>query len=156
AKLVNLVPDGGIWMTTQRPEWNDVNNALVGRGVSVVTLAQLRRYVVALEGLAGAASVTDEFADLVAAVTAALRAHVGQAARGFDPAERRPVMDALGTAGSVYRTRVYAGLSGRRAVLEADAVRELLDLARTYVDAGLRANRRDDGLYHSYNLLDLG
>ncbi|MCC5021732.1 MAG: hypothetical protein J6386_02535 [Candidatus Synoicihabitans palmerolidicus] len=30
-------------MNTQRPEWNDANNALVGYGVSVVTLAYLRR-----------------------------------------------------------------------------------------------------------------
>jgi hypothetical protein len=48
AKLVNFVPEGGIWMTTQRPEWNDANNALVGKGISVVTLAYLRRYVVFL------------------------------------------------------------------------------------------------------------
>ncbi len=45
AKVVNLVPEGGIWMNTQRPEWNDANNALVGRGLSVVTLAYLRRYL---------------------------------------------------------------------------------------------------------------
>ena len=32
AKLVNFVPEGGIWMNTQRPEWNDANNALVGKG----------------------------------------------------------------------------------------------------------------------------
>ncbi|MCK7481714.1 MAG: hypothetical protein M0C28_34500 [Candidatus Moduliflexus flocculans] len=38
AKLVNFVPEGGIWMNTQRPEWNDANNALVGKGLSVVTL----------------------------------------------------------------------------------------------------------------------
>ena len=31
-KLTNLVPEGGIWMNTQRPEWNDANNALVGKG----------------------------------------------------------------------------------------------------------------------------
>jgi hypothetical protein len=37
AKLVNFVPEGGIWMNTQRPEWNDANNALVGKGLSVVT-----------------------------------------------------------------------------------------------------------------------
>ena len=37
AKLTNLVPEGGIWMNTQRPEWNDANNALVGKGLSVVT-----------------------------------------------------------------------------------------------------------------------
>ena len=43
AKLVNLVPEGGIWMNTQRPEWNDANNALVGKGLSVVTLCYLRR-----------------------------------------------------------------------------------------------------------------
>ena len=45
AKIVNLVPGGGLWMTTQRPEWNDANNALVGRGLSVVTVAYLRRYL---------------------------------------------------------------------------------------------------------------
>ncbi len=43
AKLVNFVPEGGIWMSTQRPEWNDANNALVGKGLSVVTLCYLRR-----------------------------------------------------------------------------------------------------------------
>ena len=46
AKLTNLVPEGGIWMNTQRPEWNDANNALVGKGLSVVTIAYLRRFVV--------------------------------------------------------------------------------------------------------------
>ncbi len=46
AKLVNFVPEGGIWMNTQRPEWNDANNALVGKGLSVVTLCYLRRTIV--------------------------------------------------------------------------------------------------------------
>ena len=27
AKLSNFIPEGGIWMNTQRPEWNDANNA---------------------------------------------------------------------------------------------------------------------------------
>ncbi len=42
AKLANFIPEGGIWMNTQRPEWNDGNNALVGNGVSVVTLCHLQ------------------------------------------------------------------------------------------------------------------
>ena len=29
AKLSNFVPEAGIWMNTQRPEWNDANNALL-------------------------------------------------------------------------------------------------------------------------------
>ncbi|MFO8042394.1 MAG: hypothetical protein R6U25_04260, partial [Alkalispirochaeta sp.] len=42
-KISNYVPGGGIWMNTQRPEWNDANNALAGWGLSLVTLAYLRR-----------------------------------------------------------------------------------------------------------------
>jgi hypothetical protein len=38
SKLSNFVAGAGIWMNTQRPEWNDANNALVGNGVSTVTL----------------------------------------------------------------------------------------------------------------------
>ncbi len=54
AKLTNLVPEGGIWMNTQRPEWNDANNALVGKGLSVVTVAYLRRFIAFWQtGLAG-------------------------------------------------------------------------------------------------------
>ena len=45
AKLSNFIPEGGIWMNTQRPEWNDANNALVGNGISMVTLYYLRRFL---------------------------------------------------------------------------------------------------------------
>lgn len=156
AKLVNLVPDGGIWMTTQRPEWNDANNALVGRGLSVVTLAQLRRYVVVLRDLLDRpVTLTDELTDLVRDVTAVLAAHVDRAATGFDDAERRAVTDALGEAGTAFRARVYAGPSSVRVRVPAEEVRALLDLALAYADGGLRANRRDDGLFHSYNVLEL-
>ena len=44
SKLSNFIPEGGIWMNTQRPEWNDANNALVGYGISMVTLYYTRRY----------------------------------------------------------------------------------------------------------------
>ena len=44
-KASNLVPGGGIWLNTQRPEWNDANNALAGYGLSVVTLCYLNRYI---------------------------------------------------------------------------------------------------------------
>jgi hypothetical protein len=45
SKLSNFIPEAGIWMNTQRPEWNDANNALVGNGVSMVTLYYLRRFL---------------------------------------------------------------------------------------------------------------
>ena len=42
-RLSNFIPEAGIWMNTQRPEWNDANNALVGNGASMVTLYYVRR-----------------------------------------------------------------------------------------------------------------
>jgi hypothetical protein len=48
-KFSNYIPQAGIWMNTQRPEWNDANNALVGNGTSMVTLYYLRRYIIFLQ-----------------------------------------------------------------------------------------------------------
>jgi hypothetical protein len=43
AKMSNFIPEGGIWMNTQRPEWNDANNALVGNGVPWLPYVILRK-----------------------------------------------------------------------------------------------------------------
>ncbi|MCL3859662.1 hypothetical protein [Actinotalea sp. K2] len=157
AKLVNLVPEGGIWMNTQRPEWNDANNALVGRGLSVVTLAYVRRYLDTLRDLLGTdLTLTTELGDLLHDVRRILARHVDGTTSGFSDPLRRTVMDELGAAGTAYRSRVYAGFAGHRVTVGARDVGDLLDLAQRYVDQALRLNRREDSLFHSYNLLDLG
>ncbi len=161
AKLTNLVPEGGIWMNTQRPEWNDANNALVGKGLSVVTAAYLRRYIVFCRrtpcggrprlpaqlgghGTAGRRSLASSKSIRV------------QLAGAFDPAARRAFMDALGAVAGDYRWLYYHdGLSGEVADVAAGDVLALLDLALAYVDHTLRADRRADGLYHAYNILRL-
>jgi hypothetical protein len=143
-------------MNTQRPEWNDANNALVGRGLSVVTLAQLRRYVDFVRGLITADThVTVELAHLFDGVGQALEGRRVDLERGFTDEARRAFMDELGALGSGYRDRVYAGFSGARTVVTGEQLQSLLDAALDYVDASLSANRREDGLYHSYNILDL-
>ncbi len=159
AKLSSMVVDGGIWMSTQRPEWNDANNALVGSGLSVVTLAHLRRYLAFFAGqLQGHAryAISGEVATWLARVTATLTRHAGcLAAPRVDDRTRRTILDELGRAASDYRSEVYKhGLSERTGV-GAREIAELCRVALTYVDHGLRANLRDDGLYHSYNLLAL-
>lgn len=162
AKLVNLVPEGGIWMNTQRPEWNDANNALVGKGLSVVTVAYLRRMLVLCRRLFAASrvprlAVAAELAELFHTVGAALEEHQPALEAGFDDAQRHAAMDSLGRAGSAYRERLYAqGRSGAQAALGAADVIELLDLALRYADQTLRANARDDALFHTYNILRLG
>ena len=157
AKMVNVVPDGGVWMNTQRPEWNDANNALVGRGLSVVTLAYLRRYLVFVRSLLHQdVALTEEVADLLADVHGALARHADGLDSGFTDEQRRAVMDDLGAAGTRYRDRVYAGIGSSRRTVAADTVAQLLDLALRYVEGGLDSSWRPDGLVHSYNVLDLG
>ncbi len=161
AKLVNLVPGGGIWMNTQRPEWNDANNALVGKGLSVVTLAYLRRYIVFVRDLLRKADldsveVHTEVVSFYQQLFEILKANSPLLQSQFNDDQRRSVMDVLGQAGSDYRWNYYLkGFSGKTAVLDVHGLLEFLEVAQSYVDHTLRANRRSDGLYHSYNILHL-
>ncbi|MDX1545772.1 MAG: hypothetical protein R3247_02220 [Rhodothermales bacterium] len=160
AKLTNFIPGGGIWMNTQRPEWNDANNALVGYGISMVTLFALRRYVAFLRELFAqapdaAAMLSVEVAGLLGEVAAIFETFETLAQRPPTDQVRKKVVDALGGAGSAYREALYAhGLSGRqRAVPYAD-VRALLGRVAACLDQSIRANRRSDGLLHAYNLIE--
>jgi hypothetical protein len=158
-KVANLVPEGGIWMNTQRPEWNDANNALVGKGLSVVTTAYLYRTVVFLQELLRgrpAVALSREVRVLFDAVYAALRSHERDLATGFDDRRRRACMDALGAAGSAYRTGIYErGLSDDLTTLDGGTIDAFLELVRTFLAHTLRANRRSDALYHAYDILVL-
>ena len=161
AKLANLVPEGGIWMNTQRPEWNDANNALVGKGLSVVTVAYLRRFVLFWQRLleeteTAGFSVNSTVADLLSKVHEILLVHRHHLASGFSDRARRAIMDDLGMAATAYRTAVYErGLPPVQVELSRQGLQDFLALAQTYIEQTLHANRRADGLYHSYNTLRL-
>lgn len=158
AKLSNLVPDAGVWMNTQRPEWNDANNALAAGGASVVTLAYLRRHLTLLAELL--APRADEALPVAAPVVAWFERVESVLAREADrlragnlaPAARRAVMDALGGAFSDYRDVLEIDGLTDRADLSVGRVRDLFRAAAACLDQCLAANRRDDGLYHSYNV----
>jgi hypothetical protein len=158
---VNFVPEGGIWMNTQRPEWNDANNALVGKGLSVVTLCYLRRSIVFCGDLLkqstlGMVSISAEVQELYSQIFQILNRFQGALKDSFSDEQRRTIMDALGQAGSDYRWNYYSrGFSGESAQLSVSDMLAFLDLARQYVEHSLRANRRSDNLYHAYNILRL-
>ena len=160
SKLSNLVPDAGIWMNTQRPEWNDANNALGAGGVSVVTLCYLRRYLAFLadkiEGLADRElPVSSEVAEWFGRIEATLEANIEMVSTGDLPAgDRKKFMDALGKAFSDYRETVYSGGFSGKTQLAVSRVAGLCRTALKFIDWGLAANRRGDGLFHTYNLLE--
>ena len=161
-KLGNFIPEGGIWMNTQRPEWNDGNNALVGKGLSVVTLAYLRRYVVFFRGLLETAegaylSVSDEVKKLFSEMRRIFSAHQGSLGGAFRDEDRRSMMDELGQASSTYRWNYYEnGLSGEFSNIKKQDLSIFLELVQKYIDHSLSANVRADHLYHAYNVLHLG
>ncbi len=162
AKLSNLVPDGGIWMNTQRPEWNDANNALAGGGISVVTLGYLRRYMAFLDQLLAQSrhkefTVAAEVAHWQAEVDTGLRNSLRRMRGGpLDTRARKTLLDQLGSAFETYRLNVYAkGFSGRKRRLAVDTLRAWCRTALDLIDGGLAANRRPDGLFHTYNLLQI-
>lgn len=153
-KISNLVPGGGIWLNTQRPEWNDANNALAGWGLSVVTVCHLRSYLAFLDHLFAASPVGDfalsaPLARLVAAIAAAI-----PAAGGCDPARRQEVFEALGRAGEAHRAAIYAGLDGSVTAVSNAAIQDVIHRCLALVDDTIRANRRADGTYASYNVLE--
>jgi hypothetical protein len=161
AKLSNFVPEGGIWMNTQRPEWNDANNALVGKGLSVVTLSYLLRTIVFCKELLKQSGMTgvqlsEEVAAFLYQISEILNRFQGILVGAFSDSQRRDMMNALGQAGSDYRWNYYSqGLSGKINELPLSELTAFLDLAQKYVEHSLRANKRSDNLYHAYNVLQL-
>ena len=112
SKLGNLVIDGGIWMNTQRPEWNDANNALVGQGLSMVTLYYMRRYVRFLQQLIAEESRTidlssevNQWLEETAAALSNIRPLLG--ADPISAAQRYEALVQIAQAASRYREVVY-------------------------------------------------
>ncbi len=161
AKLGNFVVDGGIWLNTQRPEWNDANNALVGHGVSMVTVYYLRRYVRFLQDLLageqGPVELSAEVARwLTETATAFARARALFGAGPIAADQRWRLLEQLGTAADRYRECAYGEhpFSGRTP-LPLEQVTTLLEDALAALDHTIGSNLREDGFYNAYNLLDL-
>ena len=159
AKLSNYIPEGGIWMNTQRPEWNDANNALVGNGVSMVTLYYMRRFLQFFDELfaktdKAAVEVSAELMECFQAIHKTLKANEGLLSGDFSDQDRMKVLQGLGQAASQYRTKVYEHtFSGQKNKLEMEELKAFFQLSQQYLDHAIAANRRDDGLYHAYNLM---
>jgi hypothetical protein len=159
AKLSNFIPEAGIWLNTQRPEWNDANNALVGNGVSMVTLCYLRRFLKFwTERFDESASleipVSEEVGIFFDKIFSLFSENTALVETGFSNADRRRFADHLGEAGSDYRNTVYStSFSGRKMMVQVKALAEFTQLAMGYMDQSIRVNKREDGLYHAYNLI---
>lgn len=159
AKLSNFIPEGGIWMNTQRPEWNDANNALVGNGVSMVTLCYLRRFFNFFEELLASSNIEDveisnEINEFFNSVLETFESNKNLLLDSINDTDKKVILDRLGKAGSDYRTHVYNhAFSGRKSTLSISRLKEFISISKSYLEHSIRANKRSDNLYHAYNLM---
>lgn len=159
AKMANFVPEGGIWMNTQRPEWNDANNALVGNGVSMVTLCYLRRFLAFFQRLLAGADdqkvpVSAELATFFRECWQVLDQHQDLLTGSVDDSARLRVLRGLGESASAYRIRIYDhGFSGRNDTVLLSELKNFMRTAQKHLDHTIAANERRDHLFHAYNLL---
>ena len=158
-KLSNFIPEAGIWLNTQRPEWNDANNALVGNGVSMVTLCYVRRFLkfwsekfsaIAIEEI----SISEEVITLLDRISNLFVENSSLLEKGFSDEDRRRFADVLGEAGNNYRNGIYTNsFSGSKKTVKVSELLEFTNLAMVYMDQSIKVNKREDGLYHAYNLI---
>ncbi|MFT6778470.1 MAG: hypothetical protein ACJAV1_002410 [Paraglaciecola sp.] len=160
-KLGNLVVDGGIWLNAQRPEWNDANNALVGQGLSMVTLNYLRRYVCFLQDLIQNQGEESELSYEVALwlkETVEVLQNLSPKLKGESISDtlRFEVLKDLGQSAWRYRQAVYKTQSfSGKTNCSIHVINSLLSHALIVIDHTIHTNSGSDGLYHSYNLLGL-
>lgn len=161
AKLSNFVPEGGIWMNTQRPEWNDANNALVGNGISMVTLYYLRRFLnffklVLDESTLSDVRISEELECFYTSIYNTFVEYRPLLNGKINDSQRKNILDRLGNAGSNYRDQIYrAKFSGVVKTIPLAEIKDFLAVAMEYMEHSIDANRRTDNLYHGYNLLTI-
>ncbi len=159
AKVSNLIPEAGIWMNTQRPEWNDANNALVGNGVSMVTLYYLRRFLKffnnILEGVdTESIKLSDELASCYHGIRETLLEFSPLLAKSITDKDRKTILDRMGLAASTYRQHIYQnGFGGNKSGISLSELQAFIQVCLDFTEHSIRANQRADKLYHAYNLM---
>ncbi|MBC7525876.1 MAG: hypothetical protein H7239_15750 [Flavobacterium sp.] len=159
AKMSNFIPEGGIWLNTQRPEWNDANNALVGNGVSMVTLYYLRRFLNHFQNIIANSEVetikiSNEMVEFYHSIRETLLQFEPSLNGKFNDVDRKTILDSFGKAASAYRNQVYQnGFWGNKRSHSMAGLKRFIEVSLKFIDHSINANKREDNLYHAYNLM---
>ena len=160
AKMANFVPGGGIWLNTQRPEWNDANNALAGYGLSMVTLYYLHRFVKFLTRLFDSSdaqsfvlpsAVAECFKEL-----GKLYAETSAKKTATNATLRKKFTDAEGLIFEKERNTLYKkGYGTSEKSIKKTELLSILNSILEHIETTVELNRRSDGLYHAYNTMKI-
>lgn len=155
AKVLNHIPGAGIWMNTQRPEWNDANNALAGYGTSVVTMCHLERmlsFLAKLFDTAGDVMVDSTVAGCLNDAAEIYRQFSLDESAAMDDKKRKSFADAAGLLFERERNALYErGFGNGQDKVSGKKIATYMRLFRDGIKKSIAENMRDDGLFHSYN-----
>lgn len=162
-KLANFVPGGGIWMNTQRPEWNDANNALAGYGLSIVTLNYLYRMIRFLQKILQESPiilylVPEETADFFIEMYNLYNAYTPEEMLDWNEEKncikRKSFVDSEELLFEKERKLLYQkGHSKKEIEISKIELINGLIVFEKHIEKTIEKNQREDGLYHTYNTL---
>jgi len=155
AKISNFIPKGGIWMNTQRPEWNDANNALAGFGLSMVTVYYLKRFNSFLINLLNESnylsfSISEDVYIWYKATKKTLTSKTELSSSSMMRFSKK-----LGVASSNYRTKVYKSGFKNKKTLQRSSLIKFLKNFDILLNKSIQSNLNENNLYHGYNILSI-
>ncbi len=161
AKVCNLVPGAGIWLNTQRPEWNDANNALVGSGTSMVTVYYMKRFLSFFRSVLK--KVDSKNIDIsievrywfnsVHEVISDFQSISGNHEKNNQ--NKMEYISRLGNAFSEYRIIIYDnGFSGKQKIA-IEVIRDFINKMMAELDHSIMLNKDSRGSYQAYNTINI-
>ena len=159
SKLSNFIPDGGIWLNTQRPEWNDANNALVGYGVSMVTLYYLNRHISFINKvLAGVNETEFEISNEVLAwfreTKETYKKYSPSVNERLDATKRKTFVQELQKLFSNYRMKTYNKSSSGGDKIKVIEIINFNNLVLAHFENSINNNYLES-LYSAYNTINI-
>tara|TARA_Y100000817_G_scaffold101908_1_gene79694 strand:- start:8551 stop:11931 length:3381 start_codon:yes stop_codon:yes gene_type:complete len=150
AKICNLIPNAGIWLNTQRPEWNDANNALVGYGTSMVTVFYLHRFLIFFKKIISKAKYNSAN---ISAEVYILFGDIYSLMKNKYPDDSKTFLK-MGQKFSDYRQIIYKKSFSDKKSIKLKEIFNFIILSIELLDKSISSNKKDNGLFHAYNTVD--
>ena len=160
AKICNYVPGAGIWLNTQRPEWNDANNALVGNGTSMVSVYYLKRFLKFFKNMIvdldiDHVHVSAEVLSWFNEVENVVQENNGTNHTSITENGRMEYVSRLGKIYEDYRSEIYSNGFSTFEKLPLEKLEHFISIISNRFDETILDNRRKDGLFDAYNTIDI-
>ena len=160
AKICNYVPGAGIWLNTQRPEWNDANNALVGNGCSMVTVYYLKRFLNFFKEIISQIktkniNISSEVLLWFHEVDAEITKNKNISHTLCSDKERMNYVSGLGEIFENYREKIYSSGFSNFEKLSLNKLDSFLSKICNQFNETILDNRKNNGLFDAYNTINI-